>query len=403
MAEVQNTVQQEPTQAAPPMESNPFGREAWVESLPTQTAEPAAPAATTEPPTAETAQAAATPAADPNEEILDPKEWLKREFEIDDPELLKQQIQEYRQLKEKPQTEAEIKFENEQSKHIHELIRQGKTKEVKEFLDMQDRLSGYTSGDVTTENADEIIKLGMQLKYKDLTQAEINYKFSKQYGIPPEPVQGGDELDEEFAARKAQWQSTVNDVQMSKVIDAKLMRPELEQAKANIVLPELEKPQVAASQPNPEQLEQIRQNFLAQLESDYNKAEGFTTKVKDESVEIPVSFKIPDEEKVAIKTRLQQGLDVNEYIDSRWFDQTGKPKIEQIITDLYQLENLDKILSGVANNSANQRLVEYRKSISNVTVGTTPQATYQPSAANQSVNPFSKDAWSEKPPALANN
>jgi len=395
MAE-ETAIVQEPTQAAPPMESNPFGRNAWTESLPA--AEPVTLAVTDTPP-AEPAQPATT---EPEPQPVVSNDWYKN-YGWENEEAAKAEIEQLKTLKDKPQTEVEIKFENEQSKTLHELIRQGKTKEVKEFLELQDRLESYTTGDVSKENADEIIKMGMKLKYKDLSPEEINYKFNKEYAVPAEPVQTLDETEDEFAARKLEWQSKVNDVVMNKVIEAKLMRPELEQAKSKVVLPELEKPTAAANQPTPEQLEQIRQNFLSQLESNYTKAEGFTTKVKDESVEIPVSFKIPDEDKVAIRNKLQEGLDVNEYMDKRWFDDKGTPKVEQIITDLYQLENLDKILSGIANNSANKRLVEYRKSIGHIEVSTTPQQTYQPTAPQQNVNPFSKDAWSDRPPVLANN
>ncbi len=141
------------------------------------------------------------------------------------------------------------------------------------------------------------------------------------------------------------------------------------------------------------------QNFLSALESDYTKFEGFKTVVKDESVEIPISFKVPDDEKVALKGRFAAGFDLNGYFDKRWFDGKELPKTEQMMSEIYILENLDKILSGVANNAANQRLEEYKKSIKNVNLNGTRQQTYQPTQnSNSSANPFATNAWSETLP-----
>src|SRR5690349_21236433 len=123
------------------------------------------------------------------EEILDTKVWLKRELEVDDIAVIKQEREEYKKLKEAAQTPAEIKFANEQSKHLHELIREGKGKEVRQFLETQEKLETYSSVEVNKDTAADIIKLGMQLKYKDLTPKEIDYKYNKQFSIPKEPVQ----------------------------------------------------------------------------------------------------------------------------------------------------------------------------------------------------------------------
>jgi hypothetical protein len=247
--------------------------------------------------------------------------------------------------------------------------------------------------------------MNMQLKYKDLSQKEIDYKYNKDYGLPKEPTQKVDELEEEFAERKNEWQAKVDDIKMARNIEAKLAKPELEKLKSQIVLPEITKPenQAATNQLSDAQLKEIRENFLKALDSNYTKVDGFKTQVKDELVDYSVQFKIPDEAKVAIKGRLTEGLDVSDYMDKRWFDEKGTPKIEQIITDLYQLENLDKILSGVANKSASERWEVYQKSIKNLNVNTTntPAPTFQQNS-NAQVSPFAKDAWSEKVPITQN-
>lgn len=387
----------------PEVTANPFSG-SWSET-PVETAQVETPVVETPAaPVVETPVVETPVVEEPKVEVFDSKNWLTQEFGIDDPAVLKAEREELKRLKQEKLPELD-----EQGKHMYELVREGRGKELKNFLETQEKLESYLLNEVTKDNAADIIKLGMELKFKhlNLSETEINYKYNKDFGIPKEPVQFDSELDEEFAARKNEWADRVSDIEMQKVIEAKLIKPELEKAKANLVLPELTKPVAAVqevSEPDPAKLKEVRDNFLAQLESNYSKVEGFETRVKDESVDIPVAFKIPDEEKVAIKERLKEGFDVNSYIDSRWFDQSGSPKIEQIVKDIYQLENLEKVLSGVSNNAAALRLKEFQKQAKNIDVnGNTAQQTFNPSQnGQQSVNPFSKNAWSEQPVTLTN-
>lgn len=376
---------------------NPFASNSWVETLPEEkTGE-----IKSDSPVIEQKKEEAAITDTTNEEIIEPKEWLKREFDIDDVAVLKAEREEFKKLKEqKPQG---IKFEDEQSQQIYELLREGgdKKKEVRKFLETQEKIETLINSDVNEDNAADIIKLGMQLKYKDLKPDEIEYKFKKQFGLPKEPVLDVD--DEDSVAAHNEWKEKVADIKMNLSIEAKLAKPDLEKAKIDLKLPEITKNEVQmANEPTPEVLKEIRDNFLNKLESDYIKTEGFSTQVKDELVEIPVTFKIPDEDKVAIKGRLEEGFEVDEYINKRWFGEKGEPKIEQIIADIYQLENFDKVLSGVANNAANLRLLEARKQSTNADInGKTHQNTFQPNADGKAnISPFKKEAWSETPPVF---
>lgn len=393
-APVEQTTQ---TQEAP----SPFAQTAWTTDLPKVETTPAN---VTPTPTPTPAPAATTTPAE-EEEILDPKDWLKRELDIDDIAVIKAEREEYKKLKES--VPNEIKFSDDTSKQVYELLREGKVDDVIDIYSTKKRIDKVVAMEVNKDTAADFIKLNMALKYKDLSPEEINYKYDKQFYIPKEPKQGADELEEDFLERKAVWQEQVNDIQMNKIIEAKLAKPEIEKAKSQINLPNLTPqatnaptPEVLAAQEEAARVE--RQNFLNKLESDYAKFDGYTTKVKDESVEIPVSFKAPDEAKAAIKERFKAGFDLNGFIDSRWSDEKGNQRIEQIISDIYVLENLDKVLSGVANNAANQRLAEYIKTLKNPSIGTTPQQTYQQPNGNSNISPFGKGAWSEKPPVLNN-
>lgn len=155
------------------------------------------------------------------------------------PEDATKEIEELRALKENPVV-AEPKFENEQSKALFNAIQAGKSDEVFEILAQQKKLESLTTAEITKDNADAIVKLGMQLKYKDLTESEIEYKFKKQFAIPKEPVMGDMDDEDEFRDKHNEWKDKVAEIEMEKIIEAKLAKPELESAKSKLVLPNIE-------------------------------------------------------------------------------------------------------------------------------------------------------------------
>jgi hypothetical protein len=104
------------------------------------------------------------------------------------------------------------------------------------------QLDRLLNGEVNKDSAAEIVKMGMQLKYKDLTPDEINYKFNKQFALPPEPKQTLDEDDADFQNRLSSWNDQVRDKQTELMIEAKMVRPELHNAKGKLTIPEIETP-----------------------------------------------------------------------------------------------------------------------------------------------------------------
>lgn len=384
---VVTTTSTDTTTATPPVSVSPFG--AWSETPPEPVKQPETPASTDTTTTTTT-----TEPAKPETPVI--TEWWK-DYGWESLDTAKAEIPKLKE--QKPQ---EIKYENEQSQQVHELLAAGKVNDVIQVYQTQQKIDSVLAAEVTKDTAADVIKLGMKLKYPTLTDSQIDFQYKQDYGVSREPVIKDTEDEADFKERHDAWKEQVSNMEMKVTIAATMAKPEIEKAKTNIVLPKLDTPPAKANEPTADQLAQAKQardNFLSKLESDYSKTEGFTTKVKDELVEIPVSFKIPDEDKVAIKGRLTAGLDVNELMDKRWFDNKGTPKIEQIISDLYQLENLDKILSGIANKSASERLIEYQKTLKNIDLNTNSnQNTFQPNQnGNAKVSPFSTGAWSEKP------
>lgn len=309
------------------------------------------------------------------EEILDPKDWLKRELDIDDISVLKAEREEFKKLKE--QKPEETKWANEESKQIVELLKAGKKKEALEIVAMQDKIESLIGLDVNEDTAPDIIKTGLKLKYPSLTDKEIEHKYNKQYSLPKEPVQGSMEDDDDFQSRKAEWEEKVNDIKMDRILDAKTMKPDLEKAKKELVFPEIEKDNTATKNAlTPEELEvfeKAKTSFLQSAKQTIDGFNGFNVQVKDKDVDFAVNYTpSPDEKKMlsdSLSKLADSGFDANALFADRWYDVKNQSfNVEQMTKDLSRMlmgENADQKL---AMDSANKRMEAFLAEKKNVRV-----------------------------------
>jgi len=397
MSETTNTQTQENVQESvqdpvqqPAASFNPFSDDSWSTAPVTQTENPAAPAEGNEP-------AAATSSPDTEEEeIVDADEWLKREFNWESADAAKAEIEELGKLRETASSQAEIEFANEQSAKFFKLLQEGKEDDLYSFLESKKRIDRLAAADLDNSTAAEIIKLNMAQKYKDLTPSEIEYKFNKDFGIPSRPVQKDIETDEEYQERVSAWDSKVKDIETEMLIEAKLAKPELEKYKSELVLPEIQFEAANQSyEPSQEelaaleaQINSFKQNAQAALKS----FDGFSVSVKDEEVEIPLSYAVSDEERSVVSAQLERfadsNFDANTILAERWLKEDGKGSYElntnQIIRDLTLLQSEGKVNQKFVNDAAAKRLAEHIKRTSNVTVTSrTPQQTFNPENKSQ--------------------
>lgn len=187
--------------------------------------------AATEPPVTE-------PPAHTEPSVINPFDVIREKYSYATAEDAIKEIEELRALKNNPVPPA-IKFADEFNKKLFKAIQNGQTKEVTAILKEQEKLESLTTTEITKDTAADIIKLGMQLEYKTLSPAEIEYKYKQQFGLPKEPVKTDIEEEDDFLARKNEWQEKVNDIEMNRMIEAKMALPKLEGAKTKIQLPEL--------------------------------------------------------------------------------------------------------------------------------------------------------------------
>ena len=235
------------------------------------------------------------------------------------------------------------------------------------------------NSEINANLAAEIVRTNIQNKYKDLTNDEVDLLFYQTYNFPQKPEQGIDELDEDFAQRTKSWQNEIDFIERRMVIDAKVIKPELEKLKSEIRLPDVYNTSAFEAQQREESelMQQARQVYERTLETDFKNFTGFEVTVKDEDVEIPIAFNVSDEEKLALKNELSD-FDADAYFENRWFRQDGTPNVRQAMQDRYLLENWDKIARKIANEAAAQAKLAYIKNAGNVNINQpTPQGTPQ--------------------------
>lgn len=310
------------------------------------------------------------------EEIYDANEYLKMKLGFDDWDDAATQISQLRNKK-------DFAFENEDSKKLFDYVREQKEDDLINFLQEKKKIERLSSAEVKDANtAAEIVKLSMYQKNKDLAQDEIDFLFNERFQKPSKPEQKYDELDSDYEERIGAWENRVNEIEKRLVIEAKLVKPELEKIKSNFVLPDLN-PSIEAS---PEVLESQRQymdNFYGSVNDVISSFEGFTATVKDEGADFNVAYIPSYEEKQAVASQLnyfaENNLDANMIFAERWVNDDNTINVKQMTKDLFLLQNEGKITQKYVNEAANRRLAMHLKNKSNIDFsGTTNSGTFAP-------------------------
>jgi hypothetical protein len=324
---------------------------------------------------------------------FDPNQFLKERFGFESVEQAEEEFKKFKEPKD------EFKFQDEISKTLFDAIKEGKTDDVYEILNQQKRLDKLISSELTPDLAVDIIKTNIQNKYKDLTSEEVDLLFYDQYFVPLKPEQGYDESDEDYATKVKTWQSQVDYLDKKMMIEAKVIRPELTKLKSELKLPDIYREseqnaqEEAELREEAEMMQQARSIYEKTLDSEFQSFSGFTVSVKDEDVEIPISFNVAEEERLSMKNSLTD-FDSDSYFGERWFAEDGKPKVQQIMADKYLLENYTKILQKVANEAASQRMLAHLKKTGNININQpAPQGMVQQTAGS-AYEELQKAVWS---------
>lgn len=283
----------------------------------------------------------------------DPFGIFKEKFGYETPEVLLADVESMRAFRAAPPV-AELKFENEQSKRLAEALQAGKLNEVYDVLDQQLRIDRLIAGEMTPEIAADIVKFGMQIKYKDLTPAQINYKFNKQFGLPPKPALMPADDQEEYNERVAAWQTQADDRQMELMIEAAIAKPDLLATKSKLVFPTINRPEDADFQ-NWQNLVQENEKLAAETTQAYKAftPKSIETKIKfvDEPNKIDFDFSFePDPEGFA--KAIEMTTDINLFWKS-FQNPDGTPDRKGFLEALYFAKNKERVILEALNQSKN--------------------------------------------------
>ena len=313
---------------------------------------------------------------------VDYNAYLKENFGFDSVEVAKEQINKWKEFK-------QPEFANEESKQLFEAIAAGKKSEALSILAKQQAIENLLSAELNEKNAPQVVKLAMKEKYPTLSDAQIEYRYNKQFAMPEKPAQFSDELDTEYEQRVNSWQRQVNDIKEELLIEANISKPELEKLKSEISLKNIfgereEVPQL--SEKELQEIEATKKSHIQQIGQAINLFNSVDFEVINGEVKLPISYTLSNEEKAQMQTILSDAIennDVNKFIGSRWFDEVGNPKSDQAKEDLFWMLNGKKVAQKLANESAAQRYEQEIKQKMNLNLNQQSQGTFKPEASEQ--------------------
>lgn len=321
------------------------------------------------------------------EEILDPNTFIKNKWGWESEEVADNEIKALREKAEK--AEKGFEYKNDESKKIAEYINEGKIDELYSFLDTQKRVEKLATADLSDKNvAAELVKFGIQKDNPNLNADEIDFLFNKKFATPKEPVQKIDETDTEFEERVEDWKQHKANIERELVIEAKMAQPKLAQYKTELVLPDIRKEVPQTNQPTAEELqvaEKFRGDYLQSVEKSVANLSGISLTVKDKDVEIPLSYSFTQQEKNAVKQRMDDfaanGYNATAILADLWVTPKGEVDTDKMSKDLAYLLFKDNINQKIATDAANKRLDAFFKEKKQIDVtGTRPQGQFNPSA-----------------------
>lgn len=307
---------------------------------------------------------------------VDKPNELKEHLGFDNWDEAKTQWQELQKLKETATTKEEIKFANDQSKKFFDLLKEGKEDDVYNFLNEKKRIEKYTSVEVNKDTAEEIIKLSLSTKNKNLSSKEIDFLYKDEYVAPKEPSQRSSETDEEFEERLEDWKEKVEKIEMKRMVAAKMAQPELEKLKSELVLPDIQnnpsQPQIP--QEELDRIDKVKDDYVKSIDTVLKDMNEFNIMVKDEGVDVPLAYTYSAEEKKQVASQMkvlaEQNFNVTALFDERWSNKDGSVNTVQIAKDLALLNSGDKAIQKLTNDAASKIKLKYIQEKSNISLKT---------------------------------
>ena len=291
------------------------------------------------------------------EEVLDEEDFIKQRTDgkYSSWDELQAALQE--------QQVQQVKFDNEVSEVLYNLIAEGKINEVADIL-----YNKKIADEIKTKPDDEVLKSYIKFQNPEFDNDDIEAEYQEKYSI------------DEFAFDESKLKREQKKLNQKVKNDVSEAREFFESMSEEIKFPQYTQQQQAEPQEDTEAQEE-RQKFLDSLNGVESRIGSIPFNWKDDKASLSINgkFEIPAQE--ASKYR-EAAESLQDYYGERYY-QDGKYNSEKLLKDLYIADNFEKIVQSVISQTANQTRIEMLKQRKNITTDTEQQGTYRPSAADE--------------------
>ena len=259
--------------------------------------------------------------------------------------------------------QPEIKFENETSKGVYELLTQGKIAEVYDILHKK-----QMAETIQSKPDDAVLKAYIKATNPEFDESEIDDEFNEKYTID-EFAFDDNKLGRE---RKKLNQRIKADVDNAKQFFNKLAD--------DIKLPVIQSVQQdAVVDDTAAQEERIK--YLTSLQGIESKVKQLPFSWKDDKAGIAINGKF-DIQATELSKYREQAENIETYYANRYY-QDGEYKSDKLIKEMYIADNFDKILSSAVSQAVNQTRLAMLKQNKNITFDNEPTGTFKPSSEEE--------------------
>ena len=267
------------------------------------------------------------------------------------------------------QKAQEIKFENETSEVLYNLIAEGKINEVAEIL-----YNKKIADEIKDKPDEDVLKSYIKFQNPEFDNEDIQAEYEEKYSI------------DEFAFDESKFKREQKKLSQKIRSDVSEAREFFERMSEDIKFPQYER----ATQQDDTQVDveaqEERQKFLESLNGVENRLGALQFNWKDDKASLSINgkFEIPGQEASKYRDAAES---LQDYYAERYY-QDGKYQSDKLLKDLYIADNFDKIIQSVISQTANQTRLEMLKQRKNITTDIEQGGTYRPSAADEERNLF---------------
>jgi len=300
---------------------------------------------------------------DDDDEVLDEDDFIKQrtDGQFSSWEELQQALAE--------QAAQQVKFENETSEALYNLIAEGKINEVAEIL-----YNKKVADEIKDKPDEDVLKSYIKFQNPEFDNDDVQAEYEEKYSI------------DEFAFDESKLKREQKKLSQKIKNDVSEAREFFERMSEDIKFPQYERPTQQVDTQVDAEAQEERQKFLESLNGVENRLGALQFNWKDDKASLSINgkFEIPAQEASRYRDAAES---LQEYYAERYY-QDGKYQSDRLLKDLYIADNFDKIIQSVISQTANQTRLEMLKQRKNITTDVEQSGTYRPSAADEERNLF---------------